>query len=1166
MSPAVALSFILLGAALWLHHHTRRDWLIQLAALMAMGIALLAFAGYLYGITELYGVAAYSFVALHTAIALYIAGIGVLFLRPDSGLMASITAPTPGGLLARRLLPAVIIIPLALSWARLWGQRQGFYNTEFGLALFALSNITIFALLVWRSARLLDQSENRYQNTLDNLMESCQIIGFDWRYRYINDAGARYGRVAKADLIGHTVMGKYPGIETTGMFADMRRCMEERISLRREYEFTYPDGSAAWFEFSIQPVPEGIFILALDITSRRQSQAELARLVEARTAELKARQEQLRFHAGLQAAVTDAVIATDLDFRIQSWNAAAERLYGWSAGEAIGRTITEILRPQIGPEESERIRAAFLEQGYWHGEFVHLRKDGSPVQIVGSTSLLHDESGAPAGIVSVNRDITESKRAAEALLESESILRAIVDTTADAIISIDADANIVAYNAAATRIFGYTAEEVIGQNIKMLMPPETAALHDGYVSRRKRTKETKIIGVQREELGLRKDGTVFPIFLAINESVVGGRVIYTGLIRDVTESKRIEKERDELYQQTQNALAAAQAYAVRLDSLNAMSQRINTAANEEEIYKSAVEYITRILPVDQFNIQLASPRANGPMTRRQAYRDVKVERAPDGEIVSDFRLVDTPAAVPNLQGAGGTTLAVPIQVGQFAAGVITVTSPDAHVYTSEDETILLHVASFLGIAIANMLRSHELQQAILVAEKASRAKSDFLATMSHELRTPLNAILGYVQILQRDKGLNARQRENLEIIHRSGSHLLSLINDILDLSKIEAQRMELSAEPFILDEMLASVCELARVHAEQKGLLFQYEALSDLPPAVRGDELRLRQALLNLLNNAIKYTEHGGIAFQVGHHEGRLRFQVEDTGIGIPPETLKRIFEPFAQGSQRAAEGTGLGLAITSQLIALMGGMLRVRSQPGVGSTFWFDLDLPVVENFVPLPRAPEDDITGYSGRRRRIMVVDDRAENRAILRQMLEPLGFEILEAVNGQDCLNKTGPYQPDAILMDARMPVMNGLEATRRLRQMSNPCVIIAISASAFEHNRAECLSAGANDFLAKPFRLPQLLDLLGHHLQLEWMIEPAGDEAPPPASSSLPVLPPPRGDLDSLYDLAMQGDVRGIINQAERLRRGGYAPFADVLLALANGFKIKELRQFIAQYRE
>jgi len=448
--------------------------------------------------------------------------------------------------------------------------------------------------------------------------------------------------------------------------------------------------------------------------------------------------------------------------------------------------------------------------------------------------------------------------------------------------------------------------------------------------------------------------------------------------------------------------------------------------------------------------------------------------------------------------------------------------------------------------------------------------------MSHELRTPLNGILGYAQIFRRDRGLTARQQSGVEVIQQSGEYLLTLINDLLDLSKIEAQKLELELTTFHLPEFLQHIADLTRIRAEQKGFSLLYEPISSLPTWVRGDEKRLRQVLLNLLGNAIKFTETGQVVFKVGYHNdstlNKLRFQVEDTGRGIAPEMLGKIFSPFQQVSERAeqVEGTGLGLAISNTLVQLMGGELHVDSTPQKGSTFWVVLDLPEVQNWQSAVAKGERDIIGLKGDAKQILVVDDKWDNRSVLVNLLAPLGFKVSEATNGREGLAKANELRPDLILMDLVMPVMDGFEATRRIRRSAQlkDVVVIALSASAFEHDRQGSMEAGCNDFLPKPVRAGELYEKLQAHLGLEWVYEaelPTDGQGQSPEKSQ--VAPPPE-ELALLFNLAKKGEIVAIRQEITRIEQLGdsFIPFAAELGRLAKGFKMKQMCEFLNPYLE
>jgi signal transduction histidine kinase/DNA-binding response OmpR family regulator len=468
-------------------------------------------------------------------------------------------------------------------------------------------------------------------------------------------------------------------------------------------------------------------------------------------------------------------------------------------------------------------------------------------------------------------------------------------------------------------------------------------------------------------------------------------------------------------------------------------------------------------------------------------------------------------------------------------------------------------------------RTREFLVAKVKAEAANHAKSIFLENMSHELRTPLNAILGYADILKSKTETTSSSYAGLDIIKHSGEYLLTLINDILDLAKIEAGKLELVPAPFQLDIFLQLIIGIIKSRAESKDLSLTYESLSPLPAVVVADETRLRQVLLNLLGNAVKFSDEGSVVLTVQALDEdkeddvtTLRFRVDDTGVGIAENALEQIFRPFNQAGEvsKRSQGTGLGLTISHRIVQQMGGQLLVESELGRGSSFWFDVSLPVTEAVIPQETALIRDIVGYEGARHRVLVVDDKLYNRQLLKDLLESLGFEVDTAEDGQEAIDKALNWQPAAIIMDIVMPVKSGLETTQEMRQRSElkGVLIIAVSASVTEEDREMSLQVGCDAFLPKPIQLDRLLDKLQTHLSLTWIYTDASVE------TEETLIAPPIEELKRLYQLTDEGEIFDIQARATQLEKESeaYAPFARQLQQLAKKFDIEQIQAFLKEF--
>ncbi|AFZ24832.1 PAS domain S-box [Cylindrospermum stagnale PCC 7417] len=904
-----------------------------------------------------------------------------------------------------------------------------------------------------------------------------------------------------------------------------QRCLAGAIEQREEDAFPRADGFVQWVRWSIRPwyltsgEIGGIILFSEDITQRKQAEEAL-------------RQSNTLLRSILEST-PDLVVVKDCQGRHVALNLNLANLFGKPIEEIIGKDDSELLPPEAARQiilKDRQVMTTGITQTY--------EEDVSNGKVSGTflttKAPWRDADGNILGIVATTRDISEQQaalrdrqKAEETLRENNLLLRSILESTPDFVVVKDGDGCYVALNSNAANFLGQPIEEIIGKSDAEVFPPE--------VAREIIAKDCQIITTGITET-YEEDLSTSSTYLTTKgpwRDADGNILGIIATTRDITERKQTEialqhsEERfRSLIEATTNIVWSTNAEGKFVTEQ--IQWNVFTGQSFEESF--GLGWLNQIHPEDRADTTEAWSNA---VANKALYQiEYRVCRY-DGE----YRYM-TGRGVPMLSADGSIREWIGIN-------------------TDITESKLAEIA---------------LAKAKEIAEAANYAKSEFLANMSHELRTPLNGILGYAQVLQRSKNLHEEERSRIEVIYQCGSHLLTLINDILDLSKIEAQKVELMVTDFHFPAFLQGVAEMCRIRAELKKIQFDHQLASELPIGICADEKRLRQVLINLLSNAIKFTDAGGVNFTISYAaEGKIRFEVRDTGMGIPQDKLQAIFLPFEQvgDSRRQTEGTGLGLAISQRIVELMGSTIQVQSELGVGSIFWFDVNLPPADEWVKTSQADDyGQIIGIKDRRPKILVIDDKWANRSVITNLLSPIGFDVAEANDGQEGWQKLAEIQPDLVITDILMPKIDGFALIKRIRSSEafKNIAIIVSSASVFETDQHRSLEVGGDDFLSKPVEAIVLFQKLRKLLQLEWLYEekntvsqPAGDDAG--------LVAPSTAEMEKLYKLVMKGNFKGIIKQAAWLEQMDekYIPFAKKLHQLAKGFQDQEILALIQSYK-
>ncbi|MEQ9671334.1 PAS domain S-box protein [Coleofasciculus sp. G2-EDA-02] len=973
--------------------------------------------------------------------------------------------------------------------------------------------------------------------------------------------------------LNHNIQEVLPTSAGAKLYGAIQQVLATGSLVSVEYSLPFNQGEQ-YFEARMVPLNHNeVIALTRNISDRKQAEFALAA-------------SQSRF-AGILEIANDAIISVDAQQRITLFNQGAEKMFGYKAEHVLGQPLDLLLPPCAATIHRQHVTnfaesVGTARQMGERNELFGRRYDGTEFPTEASISKL--EINGEILCTAILRDISDRKAAELQLSQQKEILQTIFDYLPIMLCFYKDGIDVHFVNPAFEQTLGWSLEELRDRDImaEAYPDPDYRASVLEFMQ--------KADGNWQDFQVTTRTGEILETTWA-NIRLPDGSTV--GIGQDITERKQAElalQEREYRLRTLADNLPNGLIYQLVREPNGKFHFSYITAGIErlvgikpEEIIQDASVLFNLIVDEDrQLNYQ-----RNEESWRNLSLYEMQMRKR---TIRGDIRWSYVRSAPRRL--ADGRT-----------------------------------VWDGIEIDITDLKKTEiELAKAKDAAEAANRAKSAFLASMSHELRTPLNGILGYAQILKPHSNLTQKQKDGIEIIYQCGQHLLTLINDILDLSKVEAGKLELYPEEFHFPSFIVGLCEIFRLKATQKDITFIYHAPTPMPQVIYGDEKRLRQVLMNLLSNAVKFTDKGSVTFTVileiittqdygiepkftqgglshirasqetievtptptdstmagfeqrlsstdpqdrlnpPRHTQKLqkiRFQIEDTGIGMSSEDLEKIFLPFEQikDSSRRHEGTGLGLAITHKLVALMGSKIEVESTLGVGSKFWFEVDLPAVPASAEfIPAKPMDMIVGYSGAKRKILIVDDRWENCAVLKSILEPLRFEVQDATNGREGLEKALEWQPDLILVDIVMPVMDGHQMTQQLRQLSEfiNTPIIAISANAFANNRVESLDAGCTDFLTKPIATTDLLQKIQVYLNVSWVYQAKAEQSKPSCESGNMVIPS-QEELVALYEAASMGDVAGVEQETMGLQdmNPDYIPFALEVLEMAANFDYEKI---------
>jgi PAS domain S-box-containing protein len=922
-----------------------------------------------------------------------------------------------------------------------------------------------------RSNCLLRAREHEFRTLAENLPDN--IIRFDRHGRavYLNPALEKLLGINAVDRIGKRVSE----FHSDGSYEVYAQAVDDVLTSGEngEFEITLlvPSNKRRIYQMRMiaerdeQAEVAGVLVIGRDITERKQAEEELRQLT--------------LFQQTILNSAPYSIISTTPDGMVTAFNPAAERLLGYCADEVVGKRTPALWHdPQeieqhaqrLSDEFGESIQPGFevftahpsrsqLEDNEW--TFIH--KNGTRIPVNLSVTALRDEDGRISGYLGMIYDLTERNQAQHQL----KLLTYALDQVKETIFLMrENDPQFMYVNQGAAWTLGYCRDELMsGMGVNDIDPSWSPELSKKYRAGLSAGRQ-----MQFESTHSTREGHVFPVEITSNCFEFNDKIYNLAICRDITERKQSEKSLTEyaaIIESTDDAIFGKSLDGV-ISSWNKGAERMFGYKADEIVGYS----ITTLIPDE---LQNEEQEILDKIRRGESVKHYETVRlCKDGRLI-DVSITVSPLKNPLGEIAGASKIARDITARKRAEA-------ELRRYQDQlEDTVRQRTAALLLARDA--------------ADAANKAKSVFLANMSHELRTPLNAILGFSSILLKNPLLRDNDRRNIEIINHSGEHLLGLINEVLEMAKIEAGRLQLDEKPFDLGETVRNVINMMQVRAEEKNLQLVIDQSSAFPRYIVGDQARLRQVLINLVGNAIKFTQKGGVTIRLStknNASSHLLIEVEDSGPGIALQDQQRIFEPFVQiGKLADNKGTGLGLSISRQFVQLMKGCIQLESTLGKGSLFRIDLPLKQAEDvdINHLHCVEEREVLGLlpGQAEYRVLIVEDQLENRLLLANLMERAGIQVKEAENGQVGVALFKSWRPHLIWMDRQMPVMNGLEATKVIRKLpgGKEVKIVAVTASAFTEQRTDILAAGMDDFICKPYQANEIYSSLSKQLGIQYV---------------------------------------------------------------------------------